>query len=155
MEEKGQNWRKRARCWISFLGEELGVRSKPGKISMKNLNSPGKESSWFLTRGSSLKPCFLCVSFEKKKKRQLFCSKLGNRNTAVIYHCSVSSPALIPIKSCSSAFEIRGYTLKQLPCIILLFDWHYILDQDKMERQISVFVHSISVLFIFGNIARK
>ena len=125
---------------------------------MKNLNSPGKESWWFLTRGSSLKPCFLCVSFKKKKKRQLFCSKLGNRNTAVIYHSSVSSPALIPIRSCSSAFEIRGDTLKQLSCIlemILLFDCHYILDQDKMERQISVFVHSITVHFIFGNIARK
>ena len=124
---------------------------------MKNLNSPGKESWWFLTRSSILKACFLCVLFGEKKKK-LFCSKLDNRNTAVIYHNSVNSPALIPIKSCFSAFEIRGDTLKQLPCILemtLLFDCHYILDRDKMERQISVFVHSISVHFIFGNIARK
>ncbi|MXQ97980.1 hypothetical protein E5288_WYG009912 [Bos mutus] len=78
--------------------------------------------------------------------KQPFCSKLGNRNTAVIYHSSVSSPALIPIRSCSSAFEIRGDSLKQLSCIlemILLFDCHCILDRDKMERQISVFVHSL------------
>lgn len=35
------------------------------------------------------------------------------------------------------------------------FDCDYMLDQSKMERQISVFVHSLSVHFIFGNIARK
>lgn len=59
---------------------------------------------------------------------------------------------MIQLKVVPLLLEIRGDTLKQLPCIILLFDCHYILDQDKMERQISVFVHSISVLFILATL---
>lgn len=35
------------------------------------------------------------------------------------------------------------------------FDCEYTLGQNKMERQISMFSHSISVHFIFGNIASK
>lgn len=61
--------RKRARCWISFLGEELGVRSKPRQNQHeKNLNSPGKESWWFLYQGLKFKTLFsVCFRLEKKK----------------------------------------------------------------------------------------